>query len=173
LLSPVHYGIGKHIASLTPHELEITFKSLYVTIILYNVAMGFTKFSILIQYLRIFTTSKGFKIAVYTTMAIVGAYEAWSIISAIIFCWPVSKFWDVTMRGGHCLDRKVVWYVHPALSSLSQLVRNSLWHRFANAGINIGTDIAIGVLPLPMINTLHLARRTKITLMVIFGLGGL
>lgn len=46
-------------------------------------------------------------------------------------------------------------------------------NRFANAGMNIATDIAIGILPLPMLKELQLPRRQKIALMTVFGLGGL
>ena len=39
--------------------------------------------------------------------------------------------------------------------------------------MNIATDIAIGLLPLPMLKQLHLPKRQRIALMIIFGLGGL
>ena len=39
-------------------------------------------------------------------------------------------------------------------------------------GINIGTDIAIGILPLPVLKRLELPKRQKIALMIVFGLGG-
>ena len=39
--------------------------------------------------------------------------------------------------------------------------------------MNIATDIAIGVLPLPMLKELQLPKRQKIALMIVFGLGGL
>lgn len=39
--------------------------------------------------------------------------------------------------------------------------------------MNIATDIAIGILPLPMLKQLQLPQRQRIALMIIFGLGGL
>jgi hypothetical protein len=48
-----------------------------------------------------------------------------------------------------------------------------LTSRFTNAGINIVTDIGIGVLPLPVVNSLHLPRSRKYALMAVFALGGL
>ena len=45
--------------------------------------------------------------------------------------------------------------------------------RFANAGMNIATDITIGLLPLPVLKQLQLPKRQRIALMWVFGLGGL
>lgn len=39
--------------------------------------------------------------------------------------------------------------------------------------MNIATDIAIGLLPLPVLKQLQLPKRQRIALMVVFGLGGL
>ena len=44
--------------------------------------------------------------------------------------------------------------------------------RFSNAAINILTDIAVAVLPLPFLNQLELNKKSKIALMVVFALGG-
>lgn len=45
--------------------------------------------------------------------------------------------------------------------------------RFTNAALNIITDIAIAVLPLPVIKSLNLPRRPKLALMFVFLLGGI
>ena len=45
--------------------------------------------------------------------------------------------------------------------------------RFANAGVNIVTDICTAVLPLPVLNTMRLPQRQKYILMAVFGLGGI
>lgn len=45
-------------------------------------------------------------------------------------------------------------------------------HRFANAGINIGTDIMTAILPLPVLRQLELPRRQRRALMIVFALGG-
>lgn len=44
--------------------------------------------------------------------------------------------------------------------------------RLINAGINIVSDFAIAVLPLPMLRQLNIQRRPKIALMIVFALGG-
>ena len=45
-------------------------------------------------------------------------------------------------------------------------------HRFANAGVNILTDILVATLPLPFLNHLQLPNRQRIALMIVFALGG-
>lgn len=45
--------------------------------------------------------------------------------------------------------------------------------RFVNAGLNIFTDVAIAILPLPVIKSLNLPKRPKLALMFIFCLGGI
>jgi hypothetical protein len=44
--------------------------------------------------------------------------------------------------------------------------------RFANAGVNIMTDIAVATLPLPFLNQLQLPNRQRYALMIVFALGG-
>ena len=116
--------------------------------------MSCTKFSILLQYLRIFPQEL-FRKACYIMMVIVGIYSCWTFFSAVFACWPISYFWNqlADPTGGHCLNRFAVW--------------------FANAGINIATDIGTGILPLRVLKDLEMPRRQRIALMIVFGLGGL
>lgn len=44
--------------------------------------------------------------------------------------------------------------------------------RFANAALNILTDCAIVILPLPILNKLNMSKRQRIALMSVFALGG-
>lgn len=44
--------------------------------------------------------------------------------------------------------------------------------RFSNAAVNILTDIAVAVLPLPFLGQLQLNHKSKIALMIVFALGG-
>lgn len=67
-------------------------------------------------------------------------------------CMPVSAFWDSTLSQSHCMNKYSVW--------------------FANASLNILTDIAIFILPMPVLKDLHLPQRQRVALMGVFGLGG-
>jgi hypothetical protein len=65
-------------------------------------------------------------------------------------CTPVSYFWNPSI-GGHCLSRLGVW--------------------FANAALNIITDVVICLMPVPVLNRLSLPRKQKYALIAVFCLG--
>ena len=68
----------------------------------------------------------------------------------IFMCNPVSGFWT---HQGTCLSEMAVW--------------------MANASLNIATDVAIFVFPMPLIKRLQLAKKQKYALHAVFALGGL
>lgn len=67
-------------------------------------------------------------------------------------CTPVPYFWDKTLHG-YCLPEQPVW--------------------IGNAAMNIATDIAILVLPIPALSALQLPKKQKIGLMMVLALGGM
>lgn len=148
----VKYGMGQHQDELSLEHQTAQLKPFWASIWIYNLALSSTKFSILLQYLRIFP-QQAFRTSCYVMIVIVSIYTAWTFFSAVFACWPIHYFWTPGLEGGKCLDRFAVW--------------------FANAAINIATDVGTGVLPLPVLNTLQLPRRQKIIIMSVFGLGAL
>jgi hypothetical protein len=74
----------------------------------YGLSLTCTKISILLQYLRLFP-QKWFRISAWTIILIVGCYNFFAIFTTIFMCTPVAKFWDMTITGGHCLDRFAIW----------------------------------------------------------------
>jgi hypothetical protein len=126
-------------------------KYLWISISFYNASLCLTKASIVLQYLRVFV-AKEIRRACWATLAIIGAYGIYTMLSNILNCIPVSAFWSPTpdMR---CIDKKFLW--------------------FFNASFNILTDLAILILPMPIIKSLKLPIRQKVGLMMILGLGGL
>lgn len=162
----------RHIYTLQPNQIVEMSKAFYISIWVYNLSMSCTKFSILLQYLRIFP-QRGFRIACYVLMGVIAIYACWTFFSAVFACWPIAYFWNPkAYRGGHCLNRYAVWSVL-IRSKCDSLSEADLWRRFANTGMNIATDFIIGLLPLPMLKELQLPKRQKIALMIVFGLGGL
>lgn len=77
-------------------------------------------------------------------------YGLWSVLSTAFMCRPVAYFWDHSI-GGRCLSRLGVW--------------------FANASLNIITDIVICLMPVPVLNKLRLPRKQKFALIAVFCLG--
>ena len=85
-------------------------------------------------------------------MAVVVAYAFWTVFSSIFGCKPIQAFWTLK-QPFHCLDQYAVWFV--------------------NGGMNILTDLAIIMLPMPVISKLNLPRGQKHALIAIFAIGGL
>ncbi|CAI7652713.1 unnamed protein product [Penicillium glandicola] len=145
----LHYNMGVHSALISSHVLKQQLKCLWAAIPMYNASLAFTKFSVLLQYLRIFP-GKPFRLACYAMMAIVTAYSSWAIVSGFVPCVPVAKFWNRELPG-NCLNFEAVW--------------------FFNASMNIATDIALLLLPMPLLSQLQLPRTQKIALMGVFAIG--
>ncbi|KAF1832247.1 hypothetical protein BDW02DRAFT_555181 [Decorospora gaudefroyi] len=144
------HGLGRHINDLDSENMVKMMKSFWASIIVYYLALGLTKGSILLQYRRIFTTRK-FQLANWGVMLVVIAYTIWTVFSSIFVCLPVRAFWTREV-GARCLNQSVLW--------------------FTNAGLNIATDFAIIILPIPVIRNLKLGQRQRIGLIAIFTVGG-
>jgi hypothetical protein len=127
-----------------------TEQAFYASLIVYYLSLGLTKGSILLQYRRVFTT-KSFQIWNWITMAVVVIYTIWTVFASVFACIPVRAFW--TREEASCLNQYAMW--------------------FTNAAINIATDFAIIILPIPVIRSLNLGRRQRIGLIAIFAVGGL
>ncbi|KAI9928347.1 hypothetical protein MW887_002385 [Aspergillus wentii] len=145
----VHFGLGRHSNAISHVDLMHQLKSLWAAIPMYNASLAFSKFSILFQYLRIFPGRK-FRFACYFMMAVVATYSTWAIVSGYVNCVPVAKFWDKDISG-HCLSFEAVW--------------------FFNASMNIVTDTALMILPMPLLSQLQLPRVQKFALMGVFAVG--
>ena len=86
-------------------------------------------------------------------MAFVTATAIASVTAGIFQCTPIHKAWDVTGTvHGSCIDRTALF--------------------FANAGLDIFQDALIYVLPMRMLYQLHVAKRQRIALMLVFAVGG-
>lgn len=124
---------------------------LWVAIPMYNASLACTKFSILFQYLRIFP-SRPFRISCYVAMGVVASYSTWAIVSGFVNCVPIAKFWNRSIQG-YCLSFEALW--------------------FFNASMNILTDLALLIMPMPLLSQLQLPRMQKIALVGVFAIGGL
>lgn len=123
----------------------------YIAQVVYKIVIGFNKISILMLYLRIFT-SKAFRISCYTSLAIVASFTFGSTIATILQCIPTKGSWDKRVDAT-CTNSTVFWY--------------------SFAVINILTDVMILCLPVREVLNLHLHRREKYGLLALFSLGAL
>lgn len=124
----------------------------WLSVIFYNFGLGLTKISIVMQYLRIFATTKAMRIAILATLAFISLYTFEAVIVSIFSCDPVDLFWHHS-KAGTCVNFKAVW--------------------FSNAAVNIFSDVLIISLPMPIIQGLNIPRKQKFALMGIFALGTL
>ncbi|KAF1356127.1 hypothetical protein BDV97DRAFT_364919 [Delphinella strobiligena] len=141
---------GHHMATISDKDQVALYKALWASVPVYQLSLTLTKISILLQYWRVFI-STSIRRLIIALFAVTVVYGMWSVFSTLLMCIPVSYFWKEDIAGGHCLNKYSVW--------------------FANASLNIVTDIAIFILPMPVLHDLHLPRRQRFALMAVFGLG--
>ncbi|KAM0494150.1 hypothetical protein ACHAP8_008746 [Fusarium lateritium] len=148
----ISHGLGKHAGKVSPEDLAIFFKILLAFECIYVTAVMMVKLALIQMYLRIFT-SRGFKLASAIIAATVVAW--WIAICAVcIFqCRPIRRGWMPWLTEGSCIDLKASF--------------------IGNAIPNIATDIAILCLPVTQIVKLQVNIAQKLSLLVIFLLGGL
>lgn len=147
--------MGRHADNLTDHQVKYMNVWFWVSVWMYYLSLLWAKLSILTQYSRIFVLHS-FRTVNIAMMIAVVVYSCWTVFSAIFACSPIQFFWqmDTTMfPNGKCLNRLAVWYT--------------------NAALNIVSDIIIAAMPLPLLKSLNIPKRSKIALMIAFGLGGL
>ncbi|KAK6838081.1 hypothetical protein PG995_012375 [Apiospora arundinis] len=149
-----YYGVGKHIQDITPAEMVPMLQSIYSTRLLYVVAMFFVKQSLLVFYLRL-DHRRVMRWTVYGLMFVVAGLNIASGVVLAISCFPPALFWDVEgVVDGECMAPGAQQAFYDA-----------------NGVLNIITDIAIYVAPMPMLWNIQIALRQKIALLGVFGLG--
>ncbi|OAG40135.1 hypothetical protein AYO21_05613 [Fonsecaea monophora] len=144
-------GLGRHADTVSEEDNETLSKLLYASIILYNLGLFLVKDSILYQYLRFFVDRR-YRLAAWVLIISICVAGVAFILTSCFSCWPIAFYWDKSVRGGHCIDLMAFW--------------------FSLSGFNIVTDLAVWVLPMPVLKSLRLPRKQKFSLIVVFSLGG-
>ncbi|PVH98540.1 hypothetical protein DM02DRAFT_566160, partial [Periconia macrospinosa] len=147
----VKYGLGEHIWTLDKETIFKSLKPFWASVWVYTLSLSFLKISLLLQYLRIFPMQK-FRVICWTVLGMVALSGLWSLFGSVFICYPVAYFWDNSIKGGKCLNRYGVW--------------------FSTAGLNILTDFALIILPMPVLQSMALPKKQKRALMFVFALGG-
>ncbi|KAI9900974.1 hypothetical protein N3K66_005236 [Trichothecium roseum] len=147
IFEQIRYGLGSYVDySVLPNFLQ----SLLATVVAYSITHLSFKFSILFQCKRIFTERRAQRLFLGLIIWL-SVYGAFCLVSSLITCWPIAKYWDDTIPGG-CIDRSMLHY--------------------AFAAINIMNDIMLLLVPLPFLRQLQIPRRSKFVLMAVFACGG-
>ena len=148
-------GVGRHLLALEvtdPVKVVNWAKFLIAVEWIYLAAVTLPKLSILSMYLRVFTT-KPYRMSVYVIAVILIMTFVVGGLTGSLGCQPLAFFWNPTIPGGHCIDINAFfrWISLP----------------------NILTDVAMLVLPQPLIWTLQITRNQKIGLTVTFLTGSI
>lgn len=151
-LSATRYGLGRHHEQQKPEQVETYVKLTLVASLSYSAAAMFIKLSLLAFYLRLAPNNRIFIILVYVMIFVSIGFGLGSILTAGLQCIPISMLWDITVKG-KCVDINKFY--------------------FANAGLNIFTDLMIYGLPIPTLWKLRLPVVQRVGLCVVLGLGGL
>ena len=120
--------------------------------VLYCVGTAAFKFSALLLFNRIFGLMKHFTTILWVIAFIISANNIAEIFLSIFQCTPVHRAWDIFAKGT-CV--------------------NILLAACIPGSINVLTDFAIVILPIPMVWNLQMERSRKVQLVGIFLLSGL
>ena len=127
-------------------------QALLATTVVYVPALGFSKIALLLIFRRI-STAKTHRLAISAVMAVVAGYSIALILVLIFQCNPIARAWDVSIVTGSCVNRPAVYV--------------------ATASVNIGTDLALLLMPVPIVLGLKLPWPQKIGLAAMFAVGSL
>ncbi|KAM0794973.1 hypothetical protein BDR22DRAFT_637166 [Usnea florida] len=147
----VHYGLGQHIGQVGK-ESEVRYLIiLYILQLFWNTTLPAIKVSILLFYRRLFPVRR-----LLVASSIIGAIVlAWYIaiqITAIFQCLPIHYYWR-RVGDGHCIQTTNFYIIL--------------------ASLNLATDVAVLILPIPFIWHLQVRKSKKLSLSVVFLLGSL
>ncbi|KAL8898239.1 MAG: hypothetical protein Q9207_006803 [Kuettlingeria erythrocarpa] len=143
-------GVGHHLDAVLmfhPHQVVGWAKCIYALEIIYLPAVALPKLSILSLYFRLFPNQLFRAMTLFLVVVMLLNWLAF-IFASTFKCSPVAYQWDKSIQGGHCFDVL-------------------LYYRLVNVP-NIVTDIAMLILPMPMVWKLHTSRPRKVGLTICF-----
>lgn len=115
------YGMGKHAWEFPQHDKAVIAMWFWASVWTYYAALGFTKLSILLQYLRIFPQIN-FRRLCFAMIGFIVLWSLWTVVSALIMCVPIHAFWTAEdfFNDPRCLPRLEVWYVNWSIDCASR-----------------------------------------------------
>ncbi|KAL8756077.1 MAG: hypothetical protein Q9184_004616 [Pyrenodesmia sp. 2 TL-2023] len=152
-----HYGSGRHTILNPIPDVVRYIQMMYAVELTYCVLITTTKLSILLFYRRVFmnqTTSLRFRVAWYAIMVWTFLWGISTFFAAAFQCNPPSYYWSKYTRKTHgsCLNLTVLLVV--------------------TASTNIVTDVALLILPMPVVWNSKIEPSQKFAVTGIFLLGG-
>ncbi|KAL2181478.1 uncharacterized protein P884DRAFT_189349 [Thermothelomyces heterothallicus CBS 202.75] len=143
--------IGIEPEEVPPHDPTQGLIWAYAVQVLDNPILALVKSSVLIFLIRLFGQRKWVRRSL-VWLNVVNISQMVGVFFAVILqCTPISFNWDLTVRGGYCVDRRVLYIF--------------------TAAFNIVTDMLMLGLPLRVLSSLKIPKRPKTALLVVFLLG--
>ncbi|KAI8202037.1 hypothetical protein KHU50_005228 [Colletotrichum sp. SAR 10_65] len=154
LITQVRHGVGRHTGDVDlVVDYPIAMKMSFVSQPLFLSALCLVKLAVGSSLLRI-ASKKLYKSMIIGIMVFMTAYTIACIFTIVFQCTDVRIFWDFNVDST-CWDIETI-------KSLA----------YANSSVNILTDLLFGIaIPAPMLWTLNVPTRVRISLMIILGLG--
>ena len=122
----------------------------YMCQIFWALVIYFVKMSIRALYIRIFPNHIFYRYCIATMILV--TISVLIIIPMVIWqCNPMDAIWDLQRKNAQCLSLSGVAY--------------------ANAAVNIATEVVILILPLPLLLKLRVSMSSKVALFALFGCG--
>ena len=137
---------------MSPQRLRKLYLVFQLESITYLLTIPLAKLSVLLLCYRIFRSNNRFRRACYFLFIIIAGYALGSLLTALFRCQPVGAAWSSPAQGtARCLS----------LVKLQVIVG---W-------FNIITDVALMVLPMPILWTLRMPWQKKVGVVVVFATG--
>ncbi|KIW24330.1 hypothetical protein, variant 3 [Cladophialophora immunda] len=147
-----HLGLGQDLWNVPPDNIDIVLKNFFIGEFLYIFISVLTKLAVLSFYLAVFPQPH-FRKGAYVVIGLCIGYFVSYMFVLGFECTPVAFFWEQWRdpTAGTCIN-----------------INAGGW---AAAGINIGLDLAILALPVPVILQLEISRQQKLQILSMFGVG--
>ncbi|KAF2707032.1 hypothetical protein K504DRAFT_354623, partial [Pleomassaria siparia CBS 279.74] len=147
-----HYGLGKHTGEMDQYQFPTLIKIVLASDTFYFLCNWAVKHALLVFYTSI-ARDTPFLISVYIMHFIAFAFGLSSILVVLFQCRPFNKTWRGTDVDGYCINLDAFFYY--------------------NAGVMLGTDVILYIMPVVFTWGLQLRRTQRVGLSCLFGLGGL
>lgn len=148
------HGVGKHTKSISNDEMVKLLHWQYFHSLLVTIGISLIKISVAFFLLRL-VPNKAYKIFLWCMIAFLICFTIASEATIAFSCTPIRASWDLSLAlTAKCFSKNTFTAIG-----------------LFNSSINIITDVLFACLPIPMVWTLQVNKRTKLTLIFILSLG--
>ncbi|PYH31024.1 uncharacterized protein BO87DRAFT_365970 [Aspergillus neoniger CBS 115656] len=145
-----HGGMGVHFWNVTPAVYDVYVKVVLAAAIIYVPALALAKISLVILYYRILCQKRYQQWILYGIAFVVSSYSFALVLAFIFGCHPIQKGWDISVTGT-CVNQYALYV--------------------ATAVLNIISDIALILVPIPTVLGLNMPGIQKLGLLLMFMVG--